>query len=206
MSYRARLRVELADRPGSLARVAAAIGEHGANVVGVDVQEVDADSAVDELVVDVPDNVDVDSLRRALVDTGAGVLVSHQSGMHEIDPVLRALRWACAVVSAGDEGADDELVRALSEVCGTDTAWLAGLAEAPQHEAGRMALDRGGPVSHRDGETWLLAVPDARLDPRRVAFVGRPLSDPFTATEVARVEALLGLRRQVETVAALVTS
>ena len=40
---------------------------------------------------------------------------------------------------------------------------------------------------------------------RRVAFVGRPLAQRFTATEVARVEALLGLRRQVEG-AALVTS
>jgi len=205
MSYRARLRVELPDRPGSLARVAAVIGEHGGNVVGVDVQEVDADSAVDELVVDVPDNVDVDALRRALVDTGAGVLVSHQSGMNEIDPVLRALRWACAVVSAGDEGADGELVRALTEVCGTETAWVGSLVEARRHEAGRLALTRGGPVAHRTGDGWLLAVPDARLDPRRVAFVGRPLTDRFTATEVARVEALLGLRRQVEA-ATLITS
>jgi hypothetical protein len=41
-------------------------------------------------------------------------------------------------------------------------------------------------------------VPDARLDPHRVAFVARPPSERFTATEVARVEALLGLRRQLD--------
>src|SRR5436305_14650631 len=114
MSYRARRRVELPDRPGSLAKVAAVIGEHGANVIGVDVQEVDLYSAVDELVVDVPDDVDVAALRQGLVAAGAGVLVSHQSGIQEVDPVLRALRWACAVVAAGDAGAGEELARAVS--------------------------------------------------------------------------------------------
>jgi predicted amino acid-binding ACT domain protein len=218
MSYRARLRIELPDRPGALAKVASVIGAHGANVVGVDVQEVDQDSAVDELVVDVPDDIDVNALRRALVEAGAGVLISHQSGGHEVDPVLRSLRWACAVVGAGAGGADDELCRALAEVCATPTAWVMAVGEARLYEAGRLALARGGPVAHRtgeppagrafdgSGEVWLLAVPDARLDPRRVAFVARPLTERFSATEVARVEALLGLRRHAETMAPLALS
>src|SRR3954454_10137544 len=33
MSFRARLRVELPDRPGALAKVAAVIGEHGGNLI-----------------------------------------------------------------------------------------------------------------------------------------------------------------------------
>jgi len=52
------------DRPGALARVAAVIAGHGGNVVGIDVQEVDAESAVDELVIDVPDDVAANATRR----------------------------------------------------------------------------------------------------------------------------------------------
>jgi len=214
MSYRARLRIELPDRPGALAAVAAIIGSHGGNMVGIDVQEVDGDSAVDELVVDIPDDVDLEALRHGLVAAGAGVLVSHQSGATQVDPVLRSLRWACAVVAAGPLGADNEVTRAVAEVCACPTAWVGTVAEASRFEAGRLALARGAPVAHRTTEVptsesrelgveaWLLAVPDARLDPRRVAFVSRPLGQRFTATEVARVEALLGLRRQAEGVPA----
>ena len=46
-------------------------------------------------------------------------------------------------------------------------------------------------------EVWLLAVPDARLEPARVALVARPLPDRFTVTEIERVSALLSLRRLV---------
>ena len=205
--------MELPDRPGALAKVAAVIAGHGGNLVGIDVQEVEDDAAVDELVVDVPDGVDLEGLRRALVESGAGVLVSHQSGAQQVDPVLRALRCACAMVAAGPSGADDELTRAVAEVSGTGAAWVCSVAEAASLEAGRLAVTRGGPVSHRTtdvpatrapgvvGEMWLLAVPDARLEPHRVAFVVRPVAERFTATEVARVEALLGLRRQLDTAA-----
>ena len=55
------------------------------------------------------------------------------------------------------------------------------------------------------GDVWLLAVPDLVGVTTRVAFAVRPATDRFTATEVARVEALLGLRRQVEA-ATLITS
>jgi len=210
MSFRARLRVELPNRPGALAKVAAVIAERGGNLVGIDVQEVEADAAVDELVVDVPDGVDLDGLRMALVESGAGVLISHQAGAQRTDPVLRSLRWACAMVAAGPHGADDELTRAIAEVAGTGSAWVCSVAEARFIETGQMALTRGAPVSHLTteapasrtpglmGEMWLLAVPDARLDPQRVAFVARPPAERFTASEVARVEALLGLRRQLD--------
>jgi predicted amino acid-binding ACT domain protein len=210
MSFRARLRVELPDRPGALAKVAAVIAEHGGNLIGIDVQEVEQDIAIDELVVDVPDGVDLDGLRQALVESGAGVLVSHQAGAQRTDPVLRSLRWACAMVAAGPHAADDELARAVAEVTGTGSAWVCTIPEARRFEAGRLALVRGAPVSHRTadvppsrapglvGDVWLLAVPDARLDPQRVAFAARPPAERFTATEVARIEALLGLRRQLD--------
>ena len=48
------------------------------------------------------------------------------------------------------------------------------------------------------GDVWLLAVPDLVGVTTRVAFAVRPATDRFTATEVARVDALLRLRRQLD--------
>src|SRR5688500_11976490 len=98
MSYRARLRIELPDRPGALARVAGVIGDHGGNVVSVDAQEVDGDHVVDEIVADLPDDVTAATLRAALDAERAGILLSVSAPRPYDDPVLRALQWASAVV------------------------------------------------------------------------------------------------------------
>ena len=42
---------------------------------------------------------------------------------------------------------------------------------------------------------WLLAVPDGQHQARSIAFLARPGSLRFTASEVARVDALMGLHR-----------
>ena len=42
---------------------------------------------------------------------------------------------------------------------------------------------------------WLLAVPDGQPQARSIAFLARPGSLRFTASEVARVDALMGLHR-----------
>jgi hypothetical protein len=42
---------------------------------------------------------------------------------------------------------------------------------------------------------WLLAVPDGRPQTRRIAFLVRPGSLRFTASEVGRVDALMALHR-----------
>ena len=84
------------------------------------------------------------------------------------------------------------------------------VTEARQFEAGRYALERGAPVAHRTdsipvgiapdlGEgAWLLAVPDHESEPLRVAFLARPLRLRFTATEIARVVALLHTCRTLD--------
>src|SRR5204863_7433536 len=110
------------------------------------------------------------ALRTAMRENGACVLVSRQAGAQQVDPVLKSLRWACAMVAAGPAGADDELTRAVAEASGSSTGWVCNVADAGVLEAGRMALARGGPVSHRTsdvptsrapgvvGEVWLRAV------------------------------------------------
>jgi hypothetical protein len=75
--------------------------------------------------------------------------------------------------------------------------------------AGRLALARGaplvqrshdlpGPLGGRPASTmWLLAVPDAQPHTRAIAFLARPGSLRFTASEVARVDALMTLQRSL---------
>jgi len=207
--YRARLRITLPDRLGALGRIGTVVGALGGNVLAVDVQEVDGPSVVDELLVDLPDHVLPADVAAALAKAGAGSLLSAKAGADVPDQVVRALRWACALTSAGPYGVDDELERAVAEVCGCSNVWLAGVEQARLVEAARLALARGRPVTHRTAdlplalgpvaadEVWLLAVPDARIEPARVALVARALPDRFTVTEVERVSALLSLRRLV---------
>ena len=206
MRYRARLRIALPDRPGALGRVGTVVGGLGGNVLTIDVQEVDGPSVIDELLVDLPDQVLPADGEAALVAAGAGSLLCAKPGAAVPDQVVRALRWACALASAGAYGVDDELERAVAEVCGCSNVWLADVEQARLIEAARLALARGRPVTHRTAgppaglgpvaasEVWLLAVPDARIEPARVALVARPLPDRFTVTEIERVSALLSLR------------
>ena len=215
MPYRARLRIALADEPGALGRIGQVVGALGGNVLTIDVQEVDGPSVVDELLVDLPDEVLPAHVALALGQADAGSLLTAKPGADVPDQVVRALRWACALASAGPYGVDDEVERAVAEVCGCSNVWLADVEQARLVEAARLALARGKPVSHRTAEppaalgplpateVWLLAVPDARLDPARVVMVARPVADRFTVAEVERVGALLSLRRLVAGASAL---
>lgn len=213
MTYRARLRIELPDRPGALGQVGSVIGQLGGNVVAVDVQVVEGQRAVDEVVVDLPDSIRTHDLARALAGAGAGRLLGAAPGTVQADPVLRSLRWAAAMLGAGESGGDDEAERAIGEVCSTPNVWVTDIPNGRSVEVGRLVLARGRPVAVRShdvpaelgpvaaDEVWLLAAADARLDPRRLAFVARPVADRFTSTETERVEALLALRRLAEAVA-----
>ena len=61
------------------------------------------------------------------------------------------------------------------------------------------AFPDGFDESHRPedlaGPFWLLAAADDPDTPELVAFAARPLTTPFSASETARLEALLQLRR-----------
>ncbi len=192
--------------------MAGIIGEVGGNVVSVDVQEVEGALAVDELVVDLPDDVDGDALRGRLDADRAGILLSIHGARPYSDMVLRAMQWTEALLESRQSDRSDMLASALADLCSASGAWVAdSLSEARQFEAGRYALERGAPVAHRtdsipvgvapdlaDG-AWLLAVPDHDTAPLRVAFLARPLRLRFTATEIARVVALLRTCRTLDT-------
>ena len=191
--------------------MAGIIGECGGNVVSVDVQEVEGTLAVDELVVDLPDDVDGDTLRARLDEDRAGILLSIHGARPYSDMVLRAMQWTEALLESRQSERSDMLASALADLCSASGAWVAdSVTEARQFEAGRYALERGAPVAHRTdsipvgiapdlGEgAWLLAVPDHESEPLRVAFLARPLRLRFTATEIARVVALLHTCRTLD--------
>ncbi|HEV7886274.1 MAG TPA: hypothetical protein VGO92_01860 [Acidimicrobiales bacterium] len=209
-----RLRVELPDQPGALASVASVIAAGDGNVLSLDIHELDGAQAVDEIVVEAPEEWDTSALERRLAGVGADLL-SCAPAVDRDDPMVRALRFAGALVAADPSRDQLELGRAVLEVTGASSAWVSSRGEAVQFEAGRRAMAHDGPVVLRTedvpasvradsrGPVWLLAVPDGRLEPTLVAFATRPLGLRFTTSEITRVEALLALHAVLEDRAAL---
>lgn len=204
-----RLRVELPDRPGSLARLASLLAAHGGNVMSLDIHVVDHDRAVDEIVAGVPDSFDPLSFGADLRAEGVGVLLSCLPAPGTIDRVARALGWATALVQSGLGYDDLELARTVAEISGADVAWIGSATDALTHEAGRRALAQQRPhVEHTlelptplriNGSSagWLMVVADVPDDAAVVAFAARGGDHSFTATETVRVQALLRLHREL---------
>jgi hypothetical protein len=205
-----RLRVSLADRPGALGRVATIIAGHGGNITSVDVQQVDSESAVDDLVVDFSEEPDLVGLRNDLATNGAATVLSHQQTLLT-DPIVASLRRLVSVVDTGSRDPARALAEGVAELCSSPAVWVSGAEEARLFEAGRFALDHHAAVVLRTtevpadlaerlaGEIFVLAVFDPEWDGEgRVVFVGRPVTNPFTATEIARVETLAALHGRIE--------
>jgi hypothetical protein len=105
------IRVWLPDRPGALGQVASRIGAVRGDVVGIDILERDGGQAVDELVVELPDDQLVDLLV-AEVRQVDGVAVEEVRTVADAlhDPRLDALEAAAQLVGADDV---DELLAAV---------------------------------------------------------------------------------------------
>jgi hypothetical protein len=215
MPHLVRLRIALSDRPGSLARVAAAIGEQGGNITAVDVLDAEFDTAIDEITVDFPEAPDFTELRGALDASGAATLQSHQEARVG-DPVVEVLRRVVELLEGRHNNghAGGELAKSVSQVCSSPAVWVADGDGAGRYEAGRFALERNGAFTERtadlpeavgaifNGEAWLLAVPDPFGGNERVVFVARPIELAFTATEITRIEALMALHDQLDLLSA----
>jgi len=130
-----RVRIWLPDAPGILGAVAAEIGEVKGNVVGLEVLERDAGVAIDELVIELPDELGaVDTLcRRVRNVPGAGVeevteLAEAELGADAPDRKDNVLHAATAIVG----GATPEIVlQTLSDRLVTlfDLSWFALMDE-----------------------------------------------------------------------------
>ncbi len=206
MAQLVRLRIELADTPGSLATVAAVIAGQGGNITAVDVHSGQPSTVVDEIVVDFPDDTNMGDVREAIATSGAATLLSHHSA-ERADPVIQTLRRTASLLRSPLSSPDAELAAAVAELCSTPSVWVCDGVQARSYDAGRFALENDGAVTLKsadvpeqlratlpNGEAWLLAIPDVGLNGHgRVVFVARPLDLEFTATEIARIEALTAM-------------
>jgi hypothetical protein len=211
MPTRYRVRIELPDRPGALAKAAAAIAAEGGNVMSVDIHEVDGERSVDEILVELPDACDPATLSTVLAAADAGVLLSARPDSAIVDPIVRALHWVGFVFCADPQDSDLALAQSLSEICTTDMAWVWSPQEAERLLAGREALAHGGAVVTREEAlppdvggpsptpAWVMAIPDDQLNPTRVGFAARMSTVRFTASEVARAETLMTVCHRLTT-------
>jgi hypothetical protein len=141
----ARLRISVADLPGSLGRVASAIGRAGADIVKVDVLDSEAGRALDDVFVEVRDDAHAQRVRDHLLQTPGVRVIGAQLGVPPVgghtdlelvaqvmDAPERGLRtlvdgapgalgadWA-AVVTFDDQGAPDRVAVVSAGSPGTD--------------------------------------------------------------------------------------
>jgi hypothetical protein len=188
-----------------LAKAAAAFATAGGNVMSVDIHEIDGERSVDEILIALPDDCDPKILSTVLEAADAGILLSVRADSAIVDPIVRALHWVGFALEAEPQDCDLSLAQSLSEICQTDVAWVWSPEESEQLQAGRRALALGTAVVTREaqlpasvaalhtGPSWVMAVPDDQLNPSRVGFAARASSVRFTASEVARAEALMSV-------------
>ena len=208
--------VELADRPGNLAAVAADLASCGANILHLDVHAGGDSTVVDRLVVQVPDERSHE-LAAAAARCGATLLHLDDADPHAlVDDVVRALDAAVSLVARGRPDAVVEAIRRLIPVDDVRVE-TAAAADAPPGSPIADALARGVTKIERawDGpppagpatgdEPWLVVVPHDHDGVQAIAVLTRR-GPRFTATEVARCRAVLRLAAQIAAPAAATTA
>ena len=208
MNPQYQLRVVFKAGVGAMARVLQSIAQLQGTVSTIDLQTGSDDVCVADMTIRLEIKVaTVDCISDALRTNRAGIVAALRPVDHAIDPVLRAIRWACNMVGAGS-AADDELRRVLREICTTPDTWFLSIDEAQKIDIARTAAQKWAPIVNSlptlpegldgsfSGPAIVLAVPDARLEPTGIAVVARTAGRLFSGAEIERVEAILALYRR----------
>jgi hypothetical protein len=125
------VRVWLPDRPGALGQVASRIGAVRGDVVGIEILERGAGRAVDELVVELPEDGLLDLLTAEISQVdGVDVEDVRLLGSGRHDPGLTALATATRLMEAGDEAV---VLKVLCEhaVADFECEWAVALRLTP---------------------------------------------------------------------------
>jgi hypothetical protein len=206
------LRVVLPDKPGSLGAVATALGNAGADILGVDVVERTQGTAIDDLAVELPPGRPPDVLITAAesvpgvgvesVRPHSGKLDTHRElelieeittdpdrGLQLLaDGIPRIFRagWALVVEREGDRSYRLAQSTAAPETSAGDLPWL------PLKRA--IVVD---PEVHWVPEPWSALDTELAAAPfglkQRVLVVGRPGGPAFRLSELARLTHLAGI-------------
>ena len=204
-----RLRVELDDRPGSLAAVAAAIARRDGNITAIDVLEADGGRVVDEITIDTPADLDMDLLRGEIAGVRDARVLSQQRAELR-DPITRLLRRVTLAIDHLPGAARDELRRAVADLCDTPAVAVLDAADAEANGVGHQALlDPGRATLARSGDDLaflgeamtgdasVVAIATSVSGCPVVVVAGRPAAQGFTPTECERIEALVALHARL---------
>ncbi|UQX11836.1 amino acid-binding protein [Candidatus Mycobacterium methanotrophicum] len=208
------LRIQLADRPGSLGSLALALGSVGADILSLDVIERGSGYAIDDLVVELPprampdtlitaaealNGVRVDSLRphTGLLEAHRELeLIDHVAAAGDTAGKLKVLvaeapqvlrvSW-CAVLRSSENG-----IRPVVGSPGAPETRLDAVPWMPiQHPTALDAGDDWVPQVWRELDTTLVAAPLG--SPDTAVMLGRPGGPVFRPSEVARLGYLAGI-------------
>ena len=153
------IRIALDDRPGSLAGIATALGQIGANIVELDVLERSVDVAVDQLVVQAPGRTGTEVRDAIDAVPGAEVEVLRPTRRHAgLPPMGLAVRLARA--------APADLLRTLADgtVVSFEATWAAVVRARRPHA--EVVVSSAGAPSFLDVPTPWLPVRDVRRVPQ----------------------------------------
>lgn len=207
------LRIELADRPGSLGSLAVALGSVGADILSLDVVERSSGYAIDDLVIELPPGAMPDTLITAAeslpgvrvdsVRPHTGLLEAHRE-LELLDHVAAAEDNATRIQVLADEAPKVLRVSWCTVIRGADghLERLAGSPGAPETRADSapwlpiehaVTLDSSAdwvPQAWRDMDTTMVAAPLG--DTHTAVILGRP-GPEFRPSEVARLGYLAGI-------------
>jgi hypothetical protein len=179
------VRVWMPDRPGALGQVASRIGAVRGDVVGIDILERGAGRAIDELVVQLPDDELLPLLLTEIGDVdGVDVEDVRPAADSLRDPHLAALETAAMLVGASTV---DELLQLLVEHASLDfTAEWAAVIDLNERETPAAV----GPVPPA---AWLEAfVEGSRSSARVVAHESGPDDIAWAPLPSARLSLVIG--------------
>ena len=184
-------RITLGDRPGELAAIAAAIAEAGANILTIDVQELDGENVIDEMILEVPADLAPGALRAQLLSAGATSVVSMSVDYRSMDAQVRCLNAVAALARP-----DVSPVQALSQALSMLVSAQLRVVRPEDSQLAWLARERDVPVVEvvHDGEgvpRVVLAIAYPVVSPDAILLLERPGRVRFSATEVARVRAML---------------
>jgi ACT domain len=191
------LRVELPDVPGSLGRVATAIGMAGGDIEAIEIVEKRDGIALDDVLLEVIDGTMPDSIVSACssLDGVKVIWISRYPAGGNLTLDLEAVEE----LTAAPEDALDRLVDLLPRTFRAD--WAArvhrakgvvhGTSAAPD-EFDFVDLERPSRLeAETDGDVTLYAA--ARLDGNQIVVIGRRGGPEFVDSEIARLGHLSGL-------------
>jgi len=198
------LRVELPDVPGSLGRLAGAIGEAGGDIDAIEIVEKRDGTAVDDVLLEIAPGTMPDSVVSAVngLDGVRVVWISRYNAGGNLFLDLEAVEE----LTANPEGALDRLIDLLPVTFRAD--WAARVSkidgivyttEAAPSDLAWVQIDRAEPIDHADENTIACA---ARLNKTEIVVIGRRGGPDFLDSEIARLGHLVGLAMSISRAAA----